>query len=245
MDYWCSVCLIGASNPVTISSTVDEQSPVWRFLSMLRIMASILFLTVSTVVAAHAQTGVVYGNGSVFVNGAQLTNSSAVMPGDVIQTKDAGVAQVSAVGSSATIQSNTIVRFQSGGLALDRGTISMATGKSSTIFARDFKITPVSGSWTQFDVIRASGAIQILARKNNVTVSCGTGAPTVVKEGQQISRDDGADCGLAARQTGATSAAKGPILASPMAEKVAIGAGAGLLGWALFQADDPVSPFIP
>lgn len=211
---------------------------------MLRITASILLLAAS-VPAVHTQTGVVYGNGSVFVNGAQLTNSSAVTLGDVIQTKDAGVAQVSAVGSSATIQSNTIVRFQSGGLALDRGTISMATGKSSSVFARDFKITPVSGSWTQFDVIRASGAIQIFARKNNVTVSCGTGAPTVVKEGQQMSRDDAADCGLATRQAGAASAAKGPILASPMAERVAVGAGAGLLGWALFQADDPVSPFIP
>jgi hypothetical protein len=211
---------------------------------VLQAMVSILLLA-SSVVVARAQTGVVYGNGSVFVNGAQLTNSSAVMPGDVIQTKDAGVAQVSALGSSATIQSNTTVRFQSGGLALDRGTISMATGKSSSVFARDFKITPVSGSWTQFDVIRASGAIQIFARKSNVTVSCGTGAPTVVQEGQQMSRDDAADCGLAARRGGAASAAKGPILASPIAEKAAIGAGAGLLGWALFQADDPVSPFIP
>src|SRR5947208_15029533 len=98
---------------------------------MLRIMASILFLAVSVVVAAHAQTGVVYGNGSVFVNGAQLTNSSAVMHGDVIQTKNAGVAQVCAVGPNATIQSNTIVRFQSVGLAYDRSTISMSSEKMS------------------------------------------------------------------------------------------------------------------
>ena len=195
--------------------------------------------------AVDAQTAVIYGHGSVYVNGAQLTSSSAVMPGDVIQTKDAGVAEVSATGSSATIQSNTIVRFQSGGLALDRGTISMATGKSSSVFARDFKITPVSTAWTQFDVIRASGVIQIFARKNNVTVSCGMSAPIVVKEGQQISRDDSADCGLAQERGGTPTAAKGPILDSPTAEKAGLAVGGGLLAWVLFQADEPVSPFIP
>ena len=196
-------------------------------------------------IAIDAQTAVIYGNGSVYVNGAQLTNSSAVMPGDVIQTKDAGVAQLSATSSSATVQSNTIVRFQSGGLTLDRGTISMATGNSSSVFARDFKITPVSASWTQFDVIRASGAIQIFARKNDVTVNCGTSAPIVVKEGQQISRDDGADCGLAQKRGGAPTAAKGPILDSATAEKAGLAVGGGLLAWVLFQADEPVSPFIP
>jgi ferric-dicitrate binding protein FerR (iron transport regulator) len=196
-------------------------------------------------IAVNAQTGVIYGNGSVYVNGAQLNKSSAVMPGDVIQTKETGVAQVTAMGSSATLQSNTIVRFQSGGLALDRGTISMGTGKSSSIFARDFKITPVSVSWTQFDVIRTSGAIQIFARKNNLTVSCGTGAPVVVKEGEQISRDDGADCGLAQKPGDAPTAAKGPILGSPTAEKAGLAVGGGLLGWVLFQADEPVSPFAP
>ncbi len=176
-------------------------------------------------IAGHAQTGVIYGNGSVYVNGAQLTNSSAVMPGDVIQTKDAGVAQVSTTGSNAAIQSNTIVRFQSAGIALDRGTVSMATG--------------------QFDVIRASGAIQIFARKNSITISCGPGTPITVKEGQQISRADAADCGVAQKQGGAAAAAKGPILDSPTAEKAGLAVGGGLLGWVLFQADEPVSPSIP
>ena len=204
-----------------------------------------ILLICSVAFAADAQTGVIYGNGSVYVNGALLTNSSAVAVGDVIQTKDAGVAQVSVVGSSATLQSNTIVRFQSGGLALDRGTISMATGKSSSVFARDFKITPVSGSWTQFDVIRASGAVQIFARKNNVSVSCGPGAPVVLQEGQQLSRDDAADCGLGRKQSGAATAAKGPILNSTTAAEAGVAVGGGLLLWTLVQGDHPVSPFIP
>jgi hypothetical protein len=186
------------------------------------------------------------GNQSVYINGAQVTTSSmAVMVGDVVQTKNDGLAQMTSAGSTAILQSNTILRFQRGGIAIDRGTVSIGTGNGSSVFARDFRITPTSSSWTQFDVVRANGVIQILARKNNLTVSCGTGSPTVLKEGQQLSRDDGPSCGLAAKGSGAPAAAKGPILTSATAEKGGLVVGGGIVAWAIFQADDPVSPFIP
>lgn len=186
------------------------------------------------------------GNQSVYVNGQQLTTSSiAVLVGDVVQTKNDGMAQMTSSGSTSLLQSNTIVRFQRGGIAVDRGSVSIGTGNGSSVFARDFRITPASSSWTQFDVIRANGVIQILARKNNLTVSCGTGSPTVLKEGQQLSRDDGPSCGLAAKGSGAPAAAKGPILTSTTAEKAAMAVGGGIAAWAIFQSDDPVSPFVP
>ncbi len=193
--------------------------------------ASWLLFLIGSSAAFAADTAIVYGSGVVYLNGAQVNSSGAVMVGDVVQTKDTGVAQLTTVGSSASMQSNTIVRFSEGGLALDRGTITIATGKGASVFARDFKISPSSGAWTQFDVIRSSGTIQILARKSNVTVSCGTGAPILLKEGQQLSRDDAADCGLGQKPIGAAAAAKGPILASPTAEMAGMAAAGGLLGW--------------
>jgi hypothetical protein len=211
-----------------------------KFISLVLIL-----LSYNVVFAADTSAGVIYGNGTVYVNGSLLTNSSAVMIGDVVQTKDAGIAHLNADGLLVMVQSNTILRFRDSGLALDRGTVSIATGKSSSVFARDFKVSPASSSWTQFDVIRSSGVIQIFARKGNVSISCGPTSPTILKEGQQLSRDDAADCGLGQKQNGAAAAAKGPILASPVAEKVGMAAGGGLLGWVLFQADDPVSPSIP
>ena len=207
-----------------------------------------VFLLIS--VAAHGADGApatatLEGNGIVYVNGQRLINLTSILVGDVIQTGDAGVAQAAGLGSMLTIQSNSILRFRSDGFALDRGTISMATGKMSSVLARDFKITPVSASWSQFDVIRSSGAIQIFARKSNLTVACGSGTPIVLKEGQQLSREDGGNCGVAEGKGGAPPAVKGPILASPAAEKVGLAVGGGLVGWALFQPDDPVSPAIP
>jgi hypothetical protein len=114
-----------------------------------------------------------------------------------------------------------------------------------SVFARDFKITPTSGDWTEFYVTRASGSIQIIARKNSVTVTCGSNS-SIVREGQQISRDDAADCGLVSKRgAGAPTAAKAPILDSRWAQVGGIGAGGALLGWVLLHGDDPVSPSGP
>jgi hypothetical protein len=223
------------------------ESDLFRGGRMLKLLGYALILFASALVLAQDVTAwVLFGNGTVYINGQQMTNSTAVMANDVIQTKDAGVAHLVGPGSSAMIQSNTIVRFESGGIALDRGTLSMATGKGSSVLARDFKISPASSSWTQYDVIRATGSVQIFARKGNITVSCGTGAPTTVKEGQQISRLDASNCGLAdKRGGGAPPAAQGPIITSATVEKGVAAAGAALAGWAVFQSDNPVSPSAP
>jgi hypothetical protein len=206
-------------------------------------------LVLLTPVALFAQDGgaaVIYGTGTVYLNGAPLSNSSAVTVGDVVQTRDNGVANINAPGATLVVESNTIVRFQSGGFALDRGSVSVATGKGLSVFARDLKITPVSNDWTEFYVTRASGSIQIIARKNNVTVNCGTSSGTTVREGQQVSRDDSGDCGVLAKPgTGAATAAKGPALDSRWVEIGGIGAGGALLGWVLLHGDNPVSPSGP
>lgn len=212
-----------------------------------RLVPAILILLVGSPLWAvdPVVVGVVEGNGAVYVNGSQLTNSSAVTVGDVLQTKDAGVAHVTSAGASVSVQSNTIIRFQDAGVALDRGTVSVATGKVTSILARDFKITPSSTSWTQYDVIRASGSIQIFARKNSLTVSCGTAKAVVVQEGQEISRDDGANCGLAETRAGARPAATGPIITTATMGKAALLAGAGLALWSGVQSDNPLSPSTP
>jgi hypothetical protein len=166
-----------------------------------------------------------------------------VLTGDVIETKEVGVAHLDMSGSTLIIQPNAIVRFQAGGVSLDRGSVSMATGKSQSVFARDFQITPISSDWTQFEVTRSGGLIQITARKNSVTIKCGVGAPILIREGHQITRADAQDCGLA-RKSGAPTATQGPILTSPWAEGAGIGA-AGTLLLLLHHGDNPVSPDKP
>ena len=205
----------------------------------------LILVTPCAVLAADGDTAVLYGTGVVYLNGAQLSNSSAVTNGDVIQTRETGTANLNAAGSSVVIQSNSIVRFQISGVALDRGSLSVATGKSLAVFARDFKITPTSGEWTEFYVSRASGVIQIIARKNSVIITCGANT-TTVKEGQQVSRDDAPNCGIVEKLGGgAPTAAKGAVLDSQWLEWGGIAGGGALLGWVLLHNDEPVSPSVP
>jgi ferric-dicitrate binding protein FerR (iron transport regulator) len=203
-----------------------------------------LLLLTPGFLAAQDSGAMLYGTGLVYLNGSQLANSSAVAIGDVIQIKENGEANLNASGSSVMIQSSTIARFRSGGLALDRGSISVATGNGMSVFARDFKITPVTGGWTEFYVTRVSGSIQIIARKGNVTVSCGATTSTI-KEGQEISRNDAADCGVVAKGSGAPAAVKPPLITSSTAKYAALGVGGGLLLWSLAHTDEPVSPSVP
>jgi hypothetical protein len=206
----------------------------------------VVFLMPSATLAADGPVGVLYGTGTVYLDGARLANSMPVISGDVIETKEIGVAHLDMSGSTVIIQPNAIVRFQAAGLSLDRGSISMATGKSLSVSARDFQIIPVSSAWTQFEVTRSGGIIQIAARRNSVTIKCGVGAPTLIQEGHQLTRTDAQDCGLAQKSgSGAPTPVHGAILTSPWAEAAGIGAAGTLLFLTLRHGDDPISPTQP
>lgn len=218
--------------------------------SVQKVVAGMLLWVVPGALSAQSQqaaqpaAGVIYGTGTVYVNGAAVVNSVALVPGDVVQTKEDGAANISAAGSSVVVDSNSIVRAQGDGFSLDRGSVSVATGKGLSVYARDFKITPVGSAWTQYYVTRSSGTIGIIARKNAVTVACGTTTETV-KEGQQLSREDAASCGLVTQAKGAPAAAKGPILTSTWAERGGLIAAGGVAIYGLAHDDDPVSPSVP
>jgi len=217
---------------------------VFRSVLQKTIAGCLLLLMPAVLSAQNTAAAVIFPAGTVYLNGAQLSNSSAFMAGDVLQTRENGAANINVAGSSAVVDSNSIVRFQADGFSLDRGSISVATGKGLSVYARDFKITPASGDWTQFYVTRSSGTIGIIARKASVIVTCGSSTSTV-KEGQQISREDAASCGLVTKGNGAPAAVKGPIITS---DRVGIGAavaGGGLAIWVLAHDDDPVSPTKP
>jgi hypothetical protein len=207
--------------------------------------ASLLLIMPGVLSAQNTAAAVIFPAGTVYLNGAQVGNSSAFMTGDVLQTRENGAANINATGSTAVVDSNSIVRFQPDGFSLDRGAISVATGKAMSVYARDFKISPASGEWTQFYVTRSSGTIGIIARKGSVTVTCGANTSTV-KEGQQVSREDAASCGLVTKGNGAPAAVKGPIVTSDRIGYGALAVGGGLLlGLVFDHNDDPVSPMLP
>jgi hypothetical protein len=222
----------------------SKELSVRRSLLQKSVCLGLIFLS-PFVFAQTTGVAVVSGTGNVYLNGGQLSNSNAVVAGDVIQTKDNAIAAINGPGGSVAVEPNSIVRFQGQSVALDRGQISVATGQSLTVNARDFRITPVSNDWTQFYVTRTGGSINVIARKNDVTINCGSSASERVKEGHQISRLDADNCGLIAKVAGAPTAAHGPILTSTTAKWAALATGGALAAWSLSHGDDPVSPDAP
>ena len=51
----------------------------------------VVFLMPSATLAADGPVGVLYGTGTVYLDGARLANSMPVISGDVIATKEVGV----------------------------------------------------------------------------------------------------------------------------------------------------------
>ncbi len=209
-----------------------------------KILAGGLATLMPVAMAQNTGVAVVFGNGEIYLNGAQLSNSNAIVVGDVVQTKENGSGMISASGSSVNLDSNTIVRFQGQSVALDRGAVKVASGQQMSVNARDLQIVPVSKQWTQFYVTRSSGTIGIIALKNDVSVNCG-GASVTVKEGHQLSRDDADNCGLMSKGKGAPPAASGPVATSPRVAAAALALGGGLAVWAIWHCDDPLSPDNP
>lgn len=197
-------------------------------------------------IAQESMGALLHGNGAIMVNGAEFKDSMALMVGDVVQIGASGVANISSSGSNSTVESNSLIRIQTGGISLDLGGLSMATSKATSVFARDYTIAPVTPQWTEFYVTRNGGTIHIMARKGDLTVSCG-GNTATVKESQEVSRNDAPDCGAdpAPQGGGAPAAARGPILTSKTAQYTALGVGVGLTIWVLLHSDNPVSPSVP
>jgi hypothetical protein len=166
--------------------------------------------------AADTGSAIVHSNGGLCVNGSEAVNSTAIFPGDLLETKPGSVANLDAEGSSVLIQPESVVKFQGPFLSLEHGSVSVGTSTSMSVHVNCIKVEPVSKERTQYDVSDVSGTVQVVARKNDVNITQGgalrKAAPdnnssqsATVHEGQQATRDEAAVCGASPGPGGAAS----------------------------------------
>src|SRR5580700_8837286 len=162
--------------------------------------------------AADAGSAVLHSEGGVWVNGFEISGSTVVFPGDLLETKPGFVANVDAEGSSVVIQPESVVKFQGTFLSLEHGSVSVGTSTSMSVRVNCIKVEPTSKAWTQYDVADVSGKVQVASHKDDVNITQGaalrkttqenSASPSaVVHEGEQATRDE-ADCGAAPRPGG-------------------------------------------
>jgi hypothetical protein len=193
---------------------------------------------------------ILHTQGGVWVNGYEAHDSSAVFPGDVIETKPDSSANLSLDGSTVLIAPESVSKFQADLLELDHGGVSVVTSKGFKVRVNCILVVPVLNEWTQYVVTDVNRTVQVAARKLDVNVEHERGhgkeAPepqpsqqrASVHEGEQKSYDETEVCGPAARPTSA--------LAGISPKWIAAGAaGAGILIWLLIHGGNPKPPASP
>jgi hypothetical protein len=204
----------------------------------------------STLLGAEPRA-MVYVSGSTAVNGTPVPRSSVVFPGDLIQTQSASQANINLGGASVTIFEGSSVRVENRGLSIEAGSVNVGTPKPDmTVRAGAVTVTPASGEWTEFEVRHLNGAVQVIARKGDLSVSDGN-ETMALPQGQSATRDDSAvpqgseNEKKRKKRDGPAAAASAPVLDSP----IVIGAGAGAIGvgliYVLTRSGAPPSPSVP
>jgi len=202
----------------------------------------------AALLGASSGAAMLYAQGAAWLNGASVPRTSAVFPGDLVQTKADAVVHINATGSSVMVLSDSLVKYEGSTVSLEHGAVSVATSKGMSIRAGEVAVQPANpNDATDFDVSDVDGTVHIAARKGDVSVSKGT-ETTTLAQGEQTTRDDRSDSQKqkkTRRAGGAVPAASGPVLDSPYAIGAGAGAVGGLLLWVLLQGDDPASPVDP
>lgn len=201
--------------------------------------------------AADSNAAMLYTNGAAWVNGTHVPRtSSAIFYGDLLQTRSDSVANINEAGSTITILADSLVTFEGTSLDIDHGGVMVSTSRSVATTAGDVKVTPVSNSWTEFNVTDLDGKVRISAKKGDLNVNNGK-ETVLLAQGQETTQDDSSNDDQDGKKkkkrkaSGAVPAAGGGILNSPWA----IGAGGaaviGVTTWVLIQSSNPASPAKP
>jgi hypothetical protein len=167
--------------------------------------------------------------GGVWVNGYEAKDSSAVFPGDLIETKVGFSANLTIEGSAVLLGPESLAKFGDNFVQLEHGAVSVGTSRKFEVRVNCMRVVPVLSEWTQYEVADVNRTLQVSARKDDVNVDRETGRAkgtqpdagqqrASVHEGEQRGYDETQICGapLAPTQAGAINA-----------KWIEIGAGAG------------------
>lgn len=197
--------------------------------------------------AADTASAMLYTNGSTWLNGGAVPKSAAVFAGDMVQTRSDSTAQIHATGSSVTVLSDSLVKFQGPEVEIEHGAVQVATSRSLATKAGEVTVKPAGDSWTEFQVADVDGQVQIVASKGDLTVQDQQGT-TTLSQGQQTTRDDTSEPDKKKHRKhgeGAVPGATGGILSSTKAIIIGAGVIGGVTAWVLLQGEEPMSPSCP
>jgi hypothetical protein len=205
--------------------------------------------------AADSGNALLYAKGSVLVDGKAVTDSSAVAPGNAVQTGENSSASITVAGSTVMVAANSQLTFQPDAITLQHGAVSVGTSSRMRVKIGCLEVTPVGAIWTKYEVVDASGVAKVAARKESVLVENGSrlqaasnskaagGGSQTLSEGHEAARDE--TCAVEKHPQTAPVSGTQPFYAQPYFLYGTIAAAAVFTVWILWPCDDPVSPSAP
>ena len=192
---------------------------------------SLIFILPAYLQAGDSKSAILHAQSGVWVNGSEAPDSTAIFPGDLLETKPGSVANLNIEGSSVVIQAESVIKYNGDSLTLEHGSVLTNTSDSFSVQVDCLKVVPVANVWTQYEVAHLNGNVHVNAEKNDVNIEQGaslrkrpepnsSSQSSTVHEGEQADRDASKLCGVApAIPNGASSGLN--------TKWIEIGAGAG------------------
>lgn len=147
---------------------------------------TILLLPVS-VMAAGLSTAMAHPYGASWLNGAPVDHALAIFPGDLVQTDPGSILKIDASGSSVTVLSDSLVKFDGDSAAIEHGSAKLKTSNNMSAHAGIVTVTPVASELTEFQVMRTEQTVQVVAIKGDLHISNGSQS-TTLSQGQQATQ---------------------------------------------------------
>jgi hypothetical protein len=150
--------------------------------------AAMAFLSAS-LMASDSGVAMARPYGTAWVNGVVVEQSSAIFPGDLVQTNSSSGLKIGSSGSSVTVLANSLVKFEGSAISVERGGVKLATSKSMSAHAGNVTVAPVSNVRTEFEMSDVAGTVQIVALRGDLQISNGSQV-TILPQGQQATQKD-------------------------------------------------------
>jgi hypothetical protein len=206
-----------------------------------------------SLMAQDSARAMLHSEGGVWLNGNPAPSSTAILLNDLIQTQKGTTARIDADGSTAAVQSETIVQFDGDELALDHGGLELNTSREMRVRVNCVTVIPLTQEWTRYDVIDVDGRVTVAALGHDVKIhyrtsvaqrskEAGSSSDVTVHQGEQVTRDD--RCPAAVKEARVYDA-NGPLLNSVWAKTAGLIVIGGVTCWALCRTSQPISPDKP
>ena len=141
-----------------------------------------------------------HASGKVEVNGSRSREITTLLSGDLIQTGEDSVANVTSDGSSVLVLPNALITYLGPGVELTRGGVSVTTTEETPVSSYGLVFTAAERRPSKFEVVEYEDLVIVAARQGNVIVTDGQ-QTSMVSEGQESTHSK--------RKVGATPAAEG------------------------------------